>query len=116
MAKKLTGGGILGNKNVSPPVRTGQPYKASSPAAADQLGQAVSFKREQVEVGRAYTGSPLGNELAASVKCGPGGGRTVMKSGSQNQWGPPNRGEAGMQPSTADRGPRAILGPPGSKP
>jgi len=109
MMTTLSGGGS--NKYVSPNVRTGQPYKATSPAASDQLGQAISFKREQVDRGRAYTGAPLGNEVALNVGGGgPGTGRTTMRSGSQGFHGSPNRGEGGMQPSTADRGPRAILG------
>jgi hypothetical protein len=93
---KLTGGGILGNKNVSPPVRTGSPSKATSPCAASQLGQSVAFKKENVEVGPAYhSGVKLGNEKALDVgKGGPGTGRTVMRSGSQNQWGAPDRGSA----------------------
>jgi hypothetical protein len=115
MAKKLTGGGILGNKNVSPPVRTGSPNRGSSAGSADQIGAAVSFKREEVERGRAYNSSILGNEKALDVgKGGPGAGRTVMKSGSQNRGGPPNQGEA-RQPGNVDRGPRAILGEKGSK-
>src|SRR5262249_34348158 len=114
MMTKLSGGGS--NKYVSPNIKTGSPYKATSAAAADQLGQATSFKKEQVDRGRAYTGAPLGNEVALNVGAGgPGAGRTTMRSGSQNFYGSPNRGEAGMQPSTADRGARAILGEKGSK-
>jgi len=90
-----SGGGATMNKNVSPPVRTGSPSKASSPAAASQLGQSVAFKKDECDVGPAYhSGVKLGNEKALDVgKGGPGTGRTVMKSGSQNQWGLPNQGE-----------------------
>ena len=90
-----SGGGATMNKNVSPGVRTGSPSKATSPCAASELGQSVAFKKESVEVGPAYhSGVKLGNEKALDVgKGGPGAGRTVMKSGSQNQWGPPNQGE-----------------------
>jgi len=93
---KLTGGGILGNKNVSPGVRTGSPSKATSPCAAAQIGASTAFKKENVEVGPAYnSGVKLGNEKALDVgKGGPGTGRTVHKSGSQSQWGSPNRGES----------------------
>src|SRR5262245_7959248 len=95
---KLTGGGTMGNKNVNVGVRTGQPYKATSPAAASQLGQSTSFRKEQVERGRAYTGSPLGNQLAGNVgKGGAGVGRTVMRCGSQGQHGGVAGGRAGMQ-------------------
>jgi hypothetical protein len=31
---------------------------------------------------------PLGSEVAVSTVCKPGGSREVMKTGSQNQWGP----------------------------
>jgi hypothetical protein len=37
---KVSGGGITMNKNVSVPVRTGAPAKATSPGAADQFGAA----------------------------------------------------------------------------
>jgi hypothetical protein len=87
---KITGGGILGNKNVSVGQRTGSPNRGSSPASASQLGQSTSFKKEAVEVRPAYnSGVPLGNAKALDV--GPGGvgtGRTTYKSGSQNQYGP----------------------------
>ena len=98
-----SGGGATMNKNVSPPVRTGSPSKASSPAAASQLGQSVAFKKDECDIGPAYhSGVKLGNEKALDIgKGGPGTGRTVMKSGSQNQWGPPNQGES---PRSAPRG------------
>src|SRR5262245_8847712 len=116
MSKAKSGGGITSNKFVQPSIRSGSPNKGTSPGAADQLGQAVSFKREQVEMGRAYPGTKLGNEVALNVGAGgPGKGRTVMPCGSQGVHGPINRGEAGIQ-GGADRGPRAILGSPGSKP
>src|SRR6476661_5266790 len=88
MAKKVTGGGILGNKNVNVGVRTGSASKGSSPASADQLGQATAFKKENVEVGRGYDGAKYGNELALNSKSAPGQGRTVHRCGSQSQWGP----------------------------
>jgi hypothetical protein len=43
---KLTGGGILGNKNVAPPVRTGSPSRGSSPGAADQIERAWPSKEK----------------------------------------------------------------------
>src|SRR5262249_48068653 len=92
---KLSGGGITSNKLVHPNIRTGQPYKASSPASASQLGQSVSFKREQVDVGRAYTGAPLGNQVALNVGAGGAGtGRTVHHCGSQGTHGPVNPGHS----------------------
>jgi hypothetical protein len=109
--KKLSGGGIQSNKNVSPPVRTGGPNRATSPGAADQIGQATSFKKEQVDFGRALP-SKLGNELALNVSGGgPGKGRETFRSGSQGFHGSAVQGET--RPSgTADRGPRSILNEP----
>src|SRR6478752_4651878 len=86
--KKLSGGGIQSNKLVRPGVRTGVPSRGSSPASADQLGQATAFKKENVEVGRGYDGAKYGNELALNSKSAPGQGRTVHRCGSQSQWGP----------------------------
>jgi hypothetical protein len=93
---KLTGGGILGNKNVNVGVKTGSPSKGSSPCAAAQIGASTAFKKENVEVGPAYhSGVKLGNEKALDVgKGGPGTGRTVMRSGSQSLHGPVNQGES----------------------
>jgi hypothetical protein len=85
---KLTGGGILGNKNVNVGVRTGLPSKGSSPGAADQIGQSVAFKKEKIDAGRGYDGAKYGNELATNVgKGGPGVGRTVHHCGSQGTHG-----------------------------
>jgi hypothetical protein len=93
--KAKSGGGSTMNKNVSPPVHTGSPRKGSSPGAADQIGQTVAFKKEQVDAGRGYNASQLGNAKALDVgKGGPGTGRTTMPCGSQNQWGSPNPGES----------------------
>ena len=116
MTKAKSGGGLTSNKLVRPSIKTGQPYKGSSPAAADYIGQATAFKKEAVEMGPAYTGSKLGNEVALNVgKGGAGAGRTTHHCGSQGQHGSPNRGEGAMQ-GGADRGSRAILGERGSKP
>jgi hypothetical protein len=115
MNKVKSGGGITSNKLVRPSVKTGQPAKGTSPAAADYLGQATAFKKESVGVGPGFP-SQLGNALALNVGAGgPGTGRTVHHCGSQGQHGSPNRGEGAMQGS-ADRGSRAILGEQGSKP
>jgi hypothetical protein len=93
--KAKSGGGITMNKNVSPGIRTGSPNKATSPGAADQIGQTVAFKREQCDIGQAHNASQLGNAKALDVgKGGPGAGRTVMRSGSKSMYGPPNRGES----------------------
>jgi hypothetical protein len=114
MAKIKSGGGITSNKFVQPNIRTGSPNKGSSPGSADQIGQSVAFKREEVERGRAYPGTKLGNEVALNIgKGGPGAGRTTHPCGSQGRHGPPVAGEP-RQGSTADVGPRSILNEKGS--
>jgi hypothetical protein len=91
--KAKSGGGSTMNKNVSPPVRTGAPSRGSSPGAADQIGQSVAFKKDQVDSGRGYDGAKYGNELALNSKSAPGQGRTTYKCGSQSLHGSVNRGE-----------------------
>jgi hypothetical protein len=94
MSKAKSGGGLTSNKLVRPEVRTGSPYKGTSPAAASQLGQSTSFRKENVGVGPAYTGSKLGNEVALNVgKGGVGTGRTVHHCGSQGTHGNVNPGQ-----------------------
>jgi hypothetical protein len=90
------GGGISMNKNVTVGVRTGSPSKATSPAAANQLGAATAFKKEQVGVGRGERNSvPLGNEVALNVgKGGCGTGRDIHRYGSQGFHGPANPGHS----------------------
>ena len=87
---KLTGGGIQGNKNVNVGVRTGAPRKGSSPGAADQIGQSTAFQKDQIDAGRGYNASQLGNALATNVgKGAPGAGRTLYgQCGSQGSYGP----------------------------
>ena len=66
----------------------------ASPAGANQLGQAVQFRKEElIQQGKGYnpvgvpaTGVPGKFNAAAQ---GPGSGRTVYPSGSQTQYGPP---------------------------
>lgn len=90
---KITGGGISGNKVVQS--RAG--YKVEpkthkgNPAGVAQQGMATAFKKEPIIQGKGYepkampaTGVP--GYFNAS-KAGPGSGRTIMKSGSQAQYG-----------------------------
>jgi len=110
--KAKSGGGITSNKLVRPSVRTGQPYRGSSPAAADYLGQSTAFKKENVEVRPAYTGSKLGNEIALNVGAGaPEAGRTVHHCGSQGTHGSVNPG----QPTPQGRDILSEFGPEKSK-
>ena len=75
--KKLGSGGGS-NKLVNPSVRTGSPSKGTSPGAADQLGQATAFRKEQVDAGPAYNRRQVWERVGANVgKGGPGAGRTI---------------------------------------
>jgi hypothetical protein len=90
---KVTGGGILGNKNVSVGQRTGTGSRGSSPAAASALGQSTAFRKEQIGSERGYSGGgKFGNEIAlnaAGAKAGPGAGRTLYgQGGTQGTHGP----------------------------
>ena len=59
--------------------------KAMNVERVSQIGQTVSFQKGPMEEGRGYN-APVGptNNLVS----GPGGGRTVYKSGSQHGMGP----------------------------
>jgi hypothetical protein len=81
MARTHSGGG---RTPVNKPVKTGAANRAVNPGFVSQLGGKVGEARAVVPMdgGKALS-PPLGNELAATVSCGPGGSRTVSKSGSQ---------------------------------
>jgi hypothetical protein len=97
------GGGIRSNKVVRPATRPGMAAKGVNPGHAAQLGRALGNKgtdsaKRLNPVEPKFTQSPvsnavrLGNEVAASTVCGPGGSRTVMRSGAQGQHGAPAQG------------------------
>ena len=82
----------------------GQPRKAASVAGVAQKGQHVGdhvtnkgstgYRGEPLFGGASFnSGVALGNEVASKTQCGPGGSRTVMKSGSQGQQGAPRFGD-----------------------
>jgi hypothetical protein len=94
MAKIISGGGITGNKVKSVGVKTGPASTNKiSPRGVSQYGYATgsTLKREgsytstnsalPVSAGRASQ-VPSGNAVAASTICGPGGSRTVYRSGT----------------------------------
>jgi hypothetical protein len=97
--KKPGNQGIAIAKQV--PVKVGsRRIDAVGPGGADQLGQAMA-KRQAVQPlvsGRPSDKTDLGNFVAANTKAGPGGSRTVLRSGQQSQHGPANYGEAGGSP------------------
>jgi hypothetical protein len=97
------GGGI--NSRATAKVTTyhaGYPGQRVNPGGADQLGQAMGnhttdgggkvLPNPAVPMyggGLVRPGQPaLGNEVAYATTAGPGGSRTVMRSGSQGQQGP----------------------------
>ena len=122
---KDSGGGINLNKNVRPPVRTGQSAMGVRPGYPDNLGNmrgnhamdkgTVPAPPTPMQTVKPPISVPLGNEVAGNVgKGGPGAGRTVMRSGSQGHHGAADAG-VGRAAGPADRGSRAILGRPGQK-
>jgi hypothetical protein len=102
------GGGPRSNKNVSPPVRYGQPAKEKYVRGTSQIGQSlgnhITERRGTVNPIEPVRGGPiggglnvkLGNEVAKNVgKGGCGTGRTNYgQSGSQQQYGSANPGSA----------------------
>src|SRR5215467_8971636 len=109
---KLTGGGIQSSRVVQS--RAG--YKVEPDArranveGVAQQGMATAFRKEPVIQGKGYeptampaTGVP---GYFNSAKVGPGSGRTIMKSGSQSQYGP-------SAASAVDRSPDPPASTPG---
>ena len=77
--------------------------RAQNPSAVAQLGSMLGDKVTHVAGSTGYRGEPLVRGKGYSppqgptdnvAACGVGGGRTVMKTGSQMQYGPPNPGNA----------------------
>lgn len=91
------GGGLGSRVNKTVPVRTGAPARGISPGAVSQFGSSVGNHATGDGPPTSYRGEtflnkltpaggavPLGNQVAGNVgKGGPGTGRTVMRSGSQ---------------------------------
>jgi hypothetical protein len=100
----IPGGGPASNKVVETSQRLGHRAKRHIVAGVAQQGQAQGSHVNSTEGGGhdtgyhgvAMRGSPfhvagdgvkLGNEIADTTKCGPGGSRTVYKSGYQSKHG-----------------------------
>jgi hypothetical protein len=95
------GGGIASNKHVETPVRTGSGSRSARPAGVSQFGYSVGDHVTNKLGSTGYQGEPLhgpadrnfqpvpfGNEVALNVKGGgPGTGRTIYKTGTQQQYG-----------------------------
>ena len=91
---RRSGGGVGSRINKSVGVRNGASATGVRPAGVSQFGSAVGNKSTGGPMtgyrGEKYaTATPaggrerLGNAVAASTVCGPGGSRSVMRSGSQ---------------------------------
>jgi hypothetical protein len=101
MSKSRSGGGITSNKVVHRPAPKAEPRsRAVNPAYADQLGRALGNHATNsgktlkggavpMDAGRGYQGPKGPSDNVAAV--GVGGGRTVMKSGTQSMHGQPVR-------------------------
>ena len=95
--------GIQSSKLVRPPARDGKPAMGVRPGYPDTLGNMrgshvtdkgdLPAKPTPMQTVKPPISVPLGNELATNVGAGgPGKGRTVMATGSQQMHGAPNPG------------------------
>jgi hypothetical protein len=92
--KATSGGGISGNKRKEVGYKGGKrTLDAVSVQAVSELGAAVGYKRAPLVKATPNDRVELGNTLAASAVCGPGGSRTIYKTGYQDLRGPVSRGE-----------------------
>jgi hypothetical protein len=108
------GGGIKSRQKVSVAQRLGQPRERIRPTGVAQYGQAQGSHVTGAEGGggdlnyhgvKAHTGKPglqsrEGNMVAATTVCGPGGSRTIYKTGVQGVHGNANPGKpmSGVDP------------------
>jgi hypothetical protein len=118
---KLTKGGAAGGPGsrqvVQKPQRLGQPASGVSPGWASQLGAGISdhitnksstgYRGEKMMDGKVPGGGNqrLGNAVAASTVCGPGGSRTVHSCGSQTGVSPTKSPNASTRDTLAEFGP-----------
>jgi hypothetical protein len=104
------GGGINSRQHVEIKQNLGRSRKGISPGGVSQLGYSVGNHPTDGSGTTNYRGDgwldnrtgisvPLGNQLATNVGAGgPGTGRTVMRSGSQQTWGDVNPGQPRPNP------------------
>lgn len=97
--KAKSGGGIASNKTKKVPLTVGQRrVDAVSPGGVSELGAIVGNNPKSLIDARPQDRTDLGNYLAEQVVCGPGGSRTIYKSGSQDMHGSVKHGEAQRVP------------------
>ena len=119
------GGGIASRQHVEKPVRTGRGSKGISEGWVGQKGQLqgshvterggreTSYRGEEKFTGKNFDPVKFGNEVALNVgKGGCGTGRTIYKTGSQDQHGAPAPGN----PPAQGRDTLAEFGPESSRP
>jgi hypothetical protein len=91
------------NKNVQPSVRTGSGSRGTRPGGVESIGKiygdhvtnkdSTGYRGPKFHDNRSFQPVKFGNEVALNVgKGGPGTGRDVHASGSQQQWGDANPG------------------------
>jgi len=92
--KKQHSGGARTHHEV--PQKLGKPAQGRNEGRVAQRGVAVDPKAVEERFKPMPHGGdvPLGNEVATNTVCGPGGSRTVMRSGSQSTHGAVNPGNA----------------------
>ena len=96
-------GGLHSKQTVHRPLSKAEPKPhAIDPGAVSQIGISSFLGREPLREGKGY--GPVGpTDNVAAV--GVGGGRTVMKSGSQGTHGDVDRGVPSGMPSTKGQWP-----------
>jgi hypothetical protein len=95
-SKAKSGGGYSSNKRREVPVRTGPPRTdVVSVEAVSELGARTAFPKPDLIKGTAPQ-VRSGNDVAASTVCGPGGSRTIYKTGFQSLRGPVSQGEGNI--------------------
>jgi hypothetical protein len=122
MASNKPGGGI-GSKSMARTTSyfTGQQAMKKYPAGVAQLGLAqgnhtsdpsrtTNYRGEPTKLGpmTGPTNVKLGNQTALEAGQGPGAGRTVMRSGTNNQYGKPEGTVRPPIPGTGAKGPSII--------
>jgi hypothetical protein len=97
MATHRPGGGIDSKnvRNVRAPKAEPIPHKVT-PGAADELGQSLAYRGQPLYSGKGYSPPKGPTDNVAAV--GVGGGRTVMRSGSQATHGEVARREGPAPP------------------
>src|SRR5262249_61251602 len=115
MAKAiLTGGGANSTKVVQS--RSGGKVEPRStaidPAGISQRDVSTAFRKTPVEVGPGYSpgkmpATGIANARQGPAGAGPGGGRTIYKSGSQSPT-PPDREMPARRNTLAEHGPATV--------